>query len=233
MNTQEPGNNQNLSQNVGIALVIVLVAVGVAFYILRDSDTDIFNSFRISQRDEVIARVNGKAIMRSELDGPLEGVERQRGEPLGDEEEEIIKDILESLIIEELLVQKAEEEGVSVDESDAVSQVEDMKSMLGEEDFASSLEDAGVTEKEVIHMFQRMLTIQALFNKVFPLEDIEVTEEEVRALFDMLYGEESDEETFEDVRGDLKLEIQYDKQNNLIDQYVLRLREESSVEVLL
>jgi peptidyl-prolyl cis-trans isomerase C len=111
----------------------------------------------------VVARVNGQPILRRDFDMAVQLAFRQRGR--GERRHEDLQAardaVLESLIDNELLYQKAVQAKTTVSESDVRADVERLKKGLGTpEDVAAFLKTNGVTEKDLVEQVRHSLVVR-------------------------------------------------------------------------
>lgn len=138
---------------------------------------------------EPVAVVNGTALSNERFNDAVARNELQmrrqsQGAPISDTQLNDMKsNILEGMINEELLYQKAEEQGISASESEVEEQIEQYKGQYGEEGFASALANAGMNEDQLRSEISRSLTIQKLLEEEVT-SGIEVTDEEVREFYE-------------------------------------------------
>lgn len=133
------------------------------------------------------ASVNGKPISKSQYEGELSAYQKraaQEGRQLSDADLTIVKhQILESLIDAEVLYQQSQKEGVKVNDQAINEQIETIKKRFpNEAAYKKSLEEMGLSEKEIRAQIQHGLAInQLLDTNVRP--KITVTEEESKKFY--------------------------------------------------
>lgn len=117
-----------------------------------------------------VATVNGVAIMQEELDTNFTQF-LQMYESFGvDTSDETLQlnlrnSILESLVVQELMVQEAEKRGLKVDEDEVNSYIQDVKDSYYDSDdtaYAAALEEAGYTVDAYAEAVHDQLLIEAL-----------------------------------------------------------------------
>jgi len=111
----------------------------------------------------VVARVNGQPILRRDFDMAVQLAFRQRGR--GERRHEDLQAardaVLESLIDNELLYQKAVQAKTTVPEADVRAEVERLKKGLGTlEDVAAFLKTNGVTDKDLVEQVRHSLVVR-------------------------------------------------------------------------
>ena len=139
----------------------------------------------------VIARVNGEKVLQSDLDDKISQIKlglTSQGYVFGDEEQdkEIMGQIEEAamnqLIEETLLMQQANQLGVSVKDSEVQAQMQQIKQQFGNKVFQQLLKQQQLTEAKLAKQVKIQLTSEALFNKI--TGDISVDEEAVKAEYE-------------------------------------------------
>lgn len=183
----------------------------------------------------VAAIVNGQEISVEELNKEYEFFFLLGGLP------ESYKDIItkgdflnSSLIAEVLILQEAEDLGISVDivESETLLLSSLENSGISVEDFEITLTERGLTLEEANKYFNYQLISFKLLNETV-LGEIEVSDEEVQAAYEEnkeLF--EAQEQAFEDLKDDLKEIMLGQKQREAAQLYLYSLRLTSDVEIL-
>lgn len=138
--------------------------------------------------DDLVATVNGVEISQEDYEQAVTQTQSrmaQQGQPVAEGELETFRaDILDQLIAEELLYQEAQEQGLTVEDGSADSQIEQMRAQFdGDEGWQQALERNGVTEEELREQIERNALIQQLMTTAVP-EPGEVTEDEVQEFYD-------------------------------------------------
>lgn len=131
-----------------------------------------------------MATVNGKAIMRSELD-------KYYNERLGDnpqqpsqEQAEIVRlDILRQLIQDEILQQRAARLNLAATDEDVNAKLTEMKAPYTEEQFQGLLKQRSMTLDDLKRDLRRSLTSTRLLNKEIESK-INITDAEIKAYYD-------------------------------------------------
>jgi peptidyl-prolyl cis-trans isomerase SurA len=143
--------------------------------------------------DRVIAVVEGRSILQSELELEYKRYILQEGRTsLTDEErKEIKKKIFDIMVNDLLMVVHAENKGVQVDEGKLDDEVQEavensMREMGGKEEFERRLEEEGLTLASLRRMWREKLRARKLVEKLWATEvmgEIRVDEGEVRKYY--------------------------------------------------
>jgi FKBP-type peptidyl-prolyl cis-trans isomerase (trigger factor) len=145
----------------------------------------------------VVASVNGEEIMKEEL-LELEEKEKQQLmmmglDPESDEVAQMMEEarpqILENLIVNVLLMQKIEEEGISASEEKVEEQYQQyVEQFGGEEMLEQQLEQAGITKDELMQEIVKQLSIQNYIKNYLAEnlneDELNFSEEELRELYE-------------------------------------------------
>lgn len=167
---------------------------------------------------DVAARVGEAAIQISEVDRLIEQQLRSRAEqkspaPTPAELAMARLQVLDGLITQEALLQRAQRQGIAVTEEEVTQSIQKIKRDRGlsEESFARMLSDAGQTEPQFREELKRQLAIQKLYDKeVTPR--ITVTDREVEEFY------AANRAQFVEQRGFLLSQIMVSPEDNKLPQ---------------
>ena len=134
------------------------------------------------------ADVNGVAISIRDLDGEYTQLLKQQGtsekDIPQDKVEEIKKEVLDSLINQELLYQESQKKNIVVSQEEIDSSIAKAKAKFdSEEAYQNALKDAGMLESELEARIRRVLAINALVEQQISPKVV-VTDEESKAYYD-------------------------------------------------
>jgi peptidyl-prolyl cis-trans isomerase SurA len=120
--------------------------------------------------DDVVAEVNGKKILRSELDkyyrNQTADTPQQPAQPVSDEQAESLRlSILRELIDNEIVMQHAEKLGLLATDEEVDAKLNEVKSPYSAEDFKKKLQERGISEEDFKRDLRRTLTAQKVLNK--------------------------------------------------------------------
>jgi peptidyl-prolyl cis-trans isomerase SurA len=119
-----------------------------------------------SSSQDVMAKVNGYKILRSEVDKSYNmQIAGSPQKPTSAEEEALRLNILEQIIRVQLHLQQAEKLGVVATDDEVDSKFTQMKAPYTQEQFQKQLKDQGLTEADAKQEIRRNLTIEKLLNK--------------------------------------------------------------------
>lgn len=183
-----------------------------------------------------VAVVNGVEVSREDFDREVAyyvDMYTNQGYQLTQEDMELIKEMaLEQVINTQLLLQAAEQAGISAQSIDAKGEFDYTRSLFdSEEEFDQALAEQGLTRESFMELLTESLMIHELLSSQLDFDSIEVTDEEVQELFSLLEAEHG-ELDFEEVEPYLISQLQEEKEDELINSYIQQLREEASIEIL-
>ena len=136
---------------------------------------------------DVVARINGKQILRSELEkyyrGQTAGAPQQPAEPMSREQSDILRlNILKDLIDNEIVMQHAEKLGLLATDDEVNAKLNEVKSPYSAEDFKKRLQERSLSEDDFKRDLRRTLTVQKLLNKEISSK-ISVSDQDVTAYY--------------------------------------------------
>ena len=113
-----------------------------------------------SHGSDVVASVNGKKLLRSDLDRyykqQLAGAANQ---PEGAQAESLQLSIVKSMVGEEIILQRAEKLGLLASDEEVESKINEFKAPSTEEQFQRKLKEKNLTLDELKREIRRSLTI--------------------------------------------------------------------------
>ena len=115
---------------------------------------------------DVMAKVNGYKVLRSELDKAFNKQVAGSPQKLGSEQEQLLRlQLLQQIISVQLYLQKAEKLGIVATDEDVENKVNQAKAPYTKDEFAKKLQEMGMSEEEYKQEIRRSMTIDKLFNK--------------------------------------------------------------------
>lgn len=118
---------------------------------------------------DVVATVNGKAIMKAEMDKQYQnqlGEAQQQQQQLTQEQADSLRlNVLRNLIDEEIIEQRAAKMNLTASNEEVDAKVAEMKAPYTEEQFNEKLKASNHTLEDVKHDIRRSLTINKLLSK--------------------------------------------------------------------
>ncbi len=118
---------------------------------------------------DVVATVNGHAIMRADLDkvykAQLGDAQQQQQQPSKEQADSLRLNVLRELIDEEIVEQRAAKMNLTATNEEVDAKLAEMKAPYTEEQFDEKLKASNHTLEDVKHDLRRSLTIEKLLNK--------------------------------------------------------------------
>jgi len=133
----------------------------------------------------VVARVNGQAISKGDLERAVRNLERQVGQQMpADRRNEIVRNVLDQLVTFHLLAQEASTRGVAVSDADVDSQLASMKKNFPTEDaFTKALAQQSLTVEDIRTGTRRdMLVAKMIAKEIDPT--LSVADADVQKFYD-------------------------------------------------
>jgi peptidyl-prolyl cis-trans isomerase SurA len=114
---------------------------------------------------DVIAKVNGRNILRPDIEKYYRNQTEGQPEPSADQAQSLRLSILHELIENEMLVQRAEKLGLMATDAEVDSKLNEIKAPFANGEFDKRLKDRGVTLEEIKHDLRRTITVDKVLNK--------------------------------------------------------------------
>ncbi len=222
-------------QKIALAVLVAgLVGAGAWYFISSDKSPDTESV----DRENVIAVVNGEEISREDFENLRSQMAAFQGFDISSLDEEtknqLKAQVVNELIAQKLIKQKAGELGITASQEEVSEQVENTIAQLGgEEAYRESLAEEGFSEGDLRELISINLTIQNYFKEKLDLSSITATEEEIEAFYEEEAARNENLPALEEVRSQIEGMIIQQKQQELKSKLVQELREEADVELLI
>lgn len=135
---------------------------------------------------DVMATVNGKAIMKSEMDKAYEAqlgdAQQQQQKPTREQADSLRLNVLRQLIDEEIVEQRAAKMNLAATNEEVDAKLAEMKAPYTDDQFNQKLKESNHTLEDVKHDIRRTLTINKLLSKEIDSK-ISVTDADVTNYF--------------------------------------------------
>jgi peptidyl-prolyl cis-trans isomerase SurA len=133
---------------------------------------------------EVLAEVNGRAIMGKEAEQFYQQqVQEEPQKPTGEQESMLRLNILQGLIEREIMLQQAEKQGLMATDAEVINQFTVMKSPYTEEEFQKKLQQTGLTVEQIKDQIRREESVKKLMNKEVNSK-ISITDGEIKKFYE-------------------------------------------------
>jgi peptidyl-prolyl cis-trans isomerase SurA len=114
---------------------------------------------------DVIAKVNGRNILRTEIEKYYRNQTQGQPEPSVDQAQTLRLSILRELIENEMLLQQAEKLGLMATDAEVDSKLNEIKAPFTSDEFDKKLKDRAVTLEDFKHDLRRTITVDKVLNK--------------------------------------------------------------------
>ncbi|SDH02023.1 SurA N-terminal domain-containing protein [Alteribacillus persepolensis] len=192
----------------------------------------------------IVAEVNGDAIAKEEFAElyvstlhtyALQGLNVEKQDD-GELEQQIKEQTIETLIGQTLLIQEANNRSLTASQDEIEKRWTSFKEQFAsEEEFHQALQKENYTEKNLKEDIKNQIKVEKLVED--EASDINVSEEELREMYEELNhgqsSEESSSPSFEESKDQLKQQILEQKEGRHIQKLVEDLRQSGSVSVYL
>lgn len=219
----------------------ILIGFGILIAVLVASYFYFGGSLPFQTQDEVVARVNGEEVVRSELDARIAQFEQAltaQGQSSQLENEEskaqLENQALSQIIAEKLVLQEAEKENINVSQEEVDTEYQNIVTTVGgEEALSQRLEELDTTKEDLRENIEQQLITQKYIDNITANENFEVTDEEVVAFYDEWSAEQEDPPAFEEVETQVRDQLVSQKENQFISDFIAELRQNANIEILL
>lgn len=178
--------------------------------------------------DQTVVHINGTEIKGDKYNNIYPQVKAQATQT---EEEKLdqaqLKDrTIDSLVERELIMQGAKEAGVVVEDEEVQSEYDSIKS-ANEEGLTTLLEQFHLTEEGFIDQLKFELTLEKYGQEI---SSDEVTDEEIQSYYDTLKEQNEELPKLEELKADIKAQIQQQKSLQAIQQEIESMKEKADIE---
>jgi len=215
-------NNKNI-----LGLILVVLVVFGSWYFLSSK----------SVNGEVVAVVNGEKILNSEYQTLRSQISNQQGLDLANMDEktssELQKYVVDSLISKVLLKQAVDKSGISVSDEDVNGRIEMIKGQFEDNvGYEKALSDNGITENDLLSQIKDEIAVQSYLEKELTLSSIKLSDSEAKDAYDKIAAVQ-EVPPFEEVKSEVEMSLLQEKQMELINGLIDRLKSSAEIEVLI
>ena len=233
----------NYKVYAGAVLAILTISLGLLFVLEKEGriSTGLFSSvIEKMESRKPVAKVNGITITKGEYDSSFSQLMQMAGAQGANVSDATLVEALKSQTIDtlvngEILRQAAVAAGKTVTAEQIDGRYTEIETGLGgAEALNAKMKEFGVDAKSLRRDIENEFLIQAYFvdNKI-GADYIEVTEEEITALYEQAKAASADIPPLEEVKEQVAAQIKSDKEQTQINDLLQKLRIEAEVEVLL
>ena len=220
-------------KNALIAVVVVLVLVAGGWYYVS-SGKFAQPAGAPAAADNPVATVNGENIVQSRLAAAESQIMAQQGTTTTLTQVQVRAQALDSLIAQALLRQAAQKAGITASSTQVDAEVQANKTQLGGEDaYQQALTAQGMTEEDLRAQISASLIIQTYLIQTLNLSAVAASDAEVKAAYDQVAAQQTGVPPLAQVKDQVKALVIQQKQQQLIDAQVQKLRAEGDVKVLI
>jgi len=170
---------------------VLLLALGASALVAAASPGQAQTTGKVAVIEQVLVKVNGEILTKTELENRQVDALRQRGQQLSDEElkkaiAEITPDVLVNIIDEMLLIQKGRELGYKLSDEQFKKYVERIKEdnkFSSDEQFQAALKAEGMTMAELRQRVEVSMITQTVIGQEV-MSRISVTDDEARRYYE-------------------------------------------------
>lgn len=219
-----------------ISIIIILIIAGGWWYL--NSKTEQINLPENVISGNIVSIVNKEEITVSEFElAQAQFIEIQNIDvaSLDDEtKSQIITQILDNLISQKLLQQAIKKDGTTVTQEEIAEQIEIVQSQFeDEESYKEALAEQGVTEEGLITQITMDMLTQKFLNQELSLESVTATDEEIEESYQQSILENEETPALADVYDQVETFVIGQKQQALINEFILELGEAADIEILI
>lgn len=243
---QSDASKKQMIKQYGIAtLVILIIGVGLVYALEQQGrlSTGVFDKVNtLVNPVPAAAIVNGTKISKADYDKNLTQLQTAaaaQGADVASEsiQGEIKQQAIDVLVNTELLRQAAYSEGALVtDEQIEARYQEILTSIGGEEQLAAKMTELNITEPALRKDIEGEILIQGHLAKAVDTSKIAITEKEVTDAYTQISGTAAAGVTvppLAEIKTQLEAQLKTNKEQELVNAYITKLREAATIEVLI
>ncbi len=221
--------------------VVALIGIGLWFLLERDGrvQTTMFSGItEYFKAGQAAAVVNGTEISVLDFESTLRQLTANTGQQGIDSTDAAVatdlrNQAIESLVNTELLKQAAIAASVEVSDADVESRYQQItQSIGGAEALAARMEELGVSEEMLRRDIRNDILIQAHIDAAVDVDSATVSDDEIKSFYDQVAGSNPEAvPPLEEVRAQIEENLLFQKQQEIVGQYVDSLRSEATIEI--
>lgn len=241
----DAAKKQMITQYAIATLVILIIGAGLVYALEQQGrlSTGIFEKIgALVNPEPAAAIVNGTKISKADYDKNLTQLQTgatAQGVDVTNEsiQSEIKQQAIDVLINTELLRQAAYSEGALVtDEQIEARYQEIVTSIGGAEQLAAKMVELNITEPALRKDIEGEILIQGHLSKAVDTSKIAVTEQELTDAYAQISGTAATGVTvppLEEIKTQLEAQLKTNKEQELVNAYITKLREAATIEILI
>lgn len=245
-NVPAAGMKKQLLAQYGIAtLVILIMGTGLVYALEQQGriNTGIFDKISsIVNPTPAAAIVNGEKITKADYEKnllQLQNAATAQGADAADEavQSEIKKQAIDVLVNTELLRQEARKDGSDVTPDQVEARYQEIVTSLGGvEALKAKMTELGITEESLRKDIEGEILIQGHLAKAVDTSSVAVSEAEVKAAYEQITATAGPAATIPplaEIKTQLEAQIKTNKEQELVNAYITKIRETATIEVLI
>lgn len=192
---------------------------------------------------DTVAEINGEKITKEEFSLSYEQQFQQaamQSQMTGEEvdQDQIKLQVAEGMIGQQLLKQEANKRFTDVSEADTdklIDELVEQNQLENRDEFFAAFEEQGTDKEELLTLIEAQVKIDQLIAE--ESGDVEPTDEELKEVYEAMKAqqEEMDAEeeipSFDEMKPDLVEQVKYQKESEVVQTLVEKLREEGEVTI--
>lgn len=231
-NNSTKEKNGNKGMWISALIVLLLLGIGAAGYFTGIIPEGFLNRSN-SQSSKTVAVVNDESISEKELEVRIQQMEAQ-SQTENEVSKEQKKQILQQMIDEELIYQKAKEKGITVDGEEIDSRYQEIKN--GFEDstkFEQTLKESNLSKEDFRSNIERDIILNKYTDLLKNERDLNVSEEEVQAFYDQNVSTQENAPQLEEVETQIKQYVIQQKLAKVLNEILEEIKKEADTKILL
>ena len=244
--TTSPATKKQFLMQYGIAaLVILIMGTGLVYALEQQGriHTGVFDAIeRIINPAPLAAKVNGTGITLADYEKnlvQLNNATTQQGQDT--KNESVVKQIktqaIDVLVNTELLRQEAKKNGTKVTNDDIDKRYQEIVTSIGgEEKLAAKMTELGITTESLRKDIEGEILIQGHLATAVDTSSIKITDEDIKGAYAQISGTAGagvKVPPLEEIKTQLEAQLKTNKEQELVNAYITKLREGAKIEVLI
>lgn len=221
--------------------IIVLLIIGAGGWYLVSSGTLNLNQFMqpggsadSTDTATTVATVNGENISSAQLAAAAAQINAQNGTSTITTPAQVQAQALDSLIAQMLLVQAVKKAGIVASSTQVEAQIQAAKTQLGTQAaYEQALAAQGMTEASLRAQISADLAIQEYLSQTLNLSAITATDAEIQTAYKQASEQQTDVPPLSQVRDQVQKFVIQQKQQQLINAQIQKLRSEGDIKILI
>lgn len=224
-----------------IIVIIVLLIIGAGGWYLVSSGklnlnqlTQPNSSANSATTTATVATVNGEPVSSTQLAAAVAQINAQNGTSTITTPAQVQTQALDSIIAQMLLVQAVKKAGIVASSTQVEAQIQAAKTQLGSQAaYEQALAAQGMTEAGLRAQISSDLAIQAYLNQALNLSAVTATDAEIQAAYKQAAAQQTGIPALSKVRDQVQKFVIQQKQQQMINAQVQKLRSEADIKILI